>query len=318
MHIPGRFWWIHALLASACGAGAVVFPTLYIGGSISSESAAGTFSATSALIDDWFMYIYALIFLVGSIYPIYVSAWSLWGFRRRRAAVRGDQDAMLPATPPIALGEIPNLASSSLVLQWRRKRVPLYLRVFGALLMALPLAPLGYLLIAVFSEMAQSSDILGFLRSQIKFFVGMLVCLVLGGILLTIYVRMQRFQAKHAIGVIATTTGLECVSQFGRRSFISWAEARLFEVDSPYRHGVTPIVYRLYSSHDVAEWTLFTAIDSFARVGLSADGTPVGEGMMARVIVAHTGLQPRTLAKPLALTIPTLAIGQLSTSSPPQ
>jgi hypothetical protein len=193
-------------------------------------------------------------------------------------------------------------------LQWRRKQAPRFVRVIGPLFVALKFAPAVFIVVFVLISLAQSRDIPGFLRSHLTFFAVMPVGLVLIGALLFIQARMKRFQANHAIGVIATMAGLECVSQFGRRSFIPWGEARLFEVESPHKHAEIPMVYRLYSNEDVAEWAHFSPFDSFARVGPTTNGVPVAEATMARVIIARTGLQPRTLSKPLAMKPPAPAL----------
>lgn len=316
MRIPGRYWWVSAFFTCAFAALAVVFPTLYMGDSISSQIRFGDFSSSMALFDAVMIFFFALIFLAGGVYPAYVSAWYLWGFRQRSAALRGaSAPALLPAIAPIAVGATPNPADGALVLQWRRRPAPSFVKVFKALFMALQLGPALVIPVFVLLEIAQSPDRLPAIRSHLWQVIAILVCLLSYVVLIVITARMRSFQAKHAIGVTATTDGLECISQFGRRSFIHWAEARLFELDSTSKHDQMPMIYRLYSSQDVAEWALFTRADTFDRVLKPAHGIPIGEAAMASVILARTGLKPRTLRKYLALATPSLT-GAIPTASP--
>lgn len=300
MRIPGRYWWVSALCACALAAFAIVFPVQYLGDQMSQDIARSEYSPFDATLIAIFAPFYALVLLGASLAPGYYAAWSLAQFRRRKRALNGDVDAMLLAFPPIAVDELPDLAATPLVLHWRaRKGVPRLIDILMSSLTALLASPSLVILGFLIWNLIRQRDKLGYFAANALQFIVAPALIIVIVVMYVMLIRMYQFQAKHFFGVTATPTGLECIHEFGRRTFIPWGEARLFEVELRSKFVLGPRIWRLYSSNDTAEWVHRILFDNYIPDGISAIEMRRSEEALARVIAARTGLRPRTLSKAL-------------------
>jgi hypothetical protein len=97
-------------------------------------------------------------------------------------------------------------------------------------------------------------------------------------------------------GVTATSEGLTEITPLGRRWFVRWQDARLWEVSLGRHGGLNGHLFRLSSSTNAVAWT-----DAIIGVlGIEAANGPQSDEALARqqalldLVAARTGLQPRT------------------------
>lgn len=296
MRIPGRYWWLFALTTCAIAALAIVAPVYFIGGPMTQDVAAGTYDSFNAMGDIVFGLVLALIFLAGAIYPGYSAAQILAHYRLRKRVINGELDAMPLAFPPIAPGELPDLSIAPLTLHWRARRdQPKFLKAFELVFTMLKITPALLILGLIAWNLALQPDKLAYIEANLFQFIAITAIFIAMLTLFIILVRIHRFQAKHSFGVTATPEGLESIDDSGLRAFIPWSEARLFEVESPSRFG--PSVLRLLSSQDTAQWVHRILLDTYVPDGISFQEMRRREVALARVIIARTGLRPRTVTK---------------------
>src|SRR5579864_3271838 len=137
MRIPGRYWWVAALGACACGAGVVVLPYTGLMGSVARDASLGISIGPDIAI----IVLYSAMCLALSGVSVWHAAGLLAHYRRRRRAIAGDLQAMAPARVDSPLAVVRGLTAGSLTLQWRVKR-PLV--VFESLILGLKLlVPIG-------------------------------------------------------------------------------------------------------------------------------------------------------------------------------
>ena len=124
----------------------------------------------------------------------------------------------------------------------------------------------------------------------------------MGGISINVVARIVWFQWRHAFGVTATAEGLECVTPFGRRTFIPWSEARLFEVEKLTAGALANRTWRLYGSRKIATWSYYPLSQGLIPDDISTVEMKLRQDALTRLITARTQLQPRTLSKSLITT----------------
>lgn len=311
MRIPGRFWWVAALGACACGAGVVVLPFMGLTGSVARDASLGI----SIEPDIAIIVLYSAMCLALSGILVWYTAGLLARYRRRRRAIAGDLQAMPAARVDSPPSNVPDLTAEPLLLQWRVKR-PLV--VFESLILGLkllvPIGLCGAILYFNWQSLQQPSPHLPALGQALTMAICLLACGGIG-VLGRVWIRMRWFQWRHAFGVIATQDGLTCVDDSGRRACVAWSDVRLFEVEAHMPTLATTHIWRLYGSQDFAEWSYYPPGSDF-----SPDTIPYAEAVrrtsaLIAIVQARTSMQPRTLSKALMVrtnVVPILASHALS------
>ncbi len=106
------------------------------------------------------------------------------------------------------------------------------------------------------------------------------------------------------MGVTTTADGVRVMDPFGRRRFVPWAEAQLFEVAATSRYLSTRS-YCLYGAHGRATWQDNPGSRSeFAPNGVSASEMAERLQLLVNLIAVRTGLLPRTFSKALRPRVP--------------
>ena len=113
------------------------------------------------------------------------------------------------------------------------------------------------------------------------------------------FVRLFLSVLGRSTGVIANQEGLLSIPGFGPSHFLHWEEIRLWEMDHPIGEDRR---YRLYGADRIVEWCEKAPSRTIFLVGdLTFEAFWKRHQTLLNLIVARTGLLPRTLDKKLAV-----------------
>jgi len=303
LRIPDRFWWVQRYGGLLGALGCLV-------GAIQSVLVAQDLAqlAGDHVIDPRILHnegeiallqagIFALFIAQASI-VIWASFGSRERFQRRQRAIEGDQEAIPRAALTVDTGSVPRLSSDSLEFLQQASVVDRRVKLIGlsiALLFGIALAGLSLVEAYALATTNPAGMALWERGTLVFLFVGVAAGMVVILIAATRY--LPSFLGKP-YGVSATDDGLWYYLQTGRRQFLRWEEFRLFEV-IPSGAGRYYQKYKLYSGTVVAAWSNDPP-SSILLSGLAMQEFRQRHQALPNLIVARTGLLPRTFDKKLA------------------
>lgn len=291
--IPGRFWWAEALGAMAAGAGAVIGPVWYLSAQLSFDEQFGFARGIDLALSSGFI----LVFLLLAAVLIYYGARDLYRWRTRRTALLSDESA-IPLARSLAMSAEPqDVSHQGLELLWSATRGQQWLA--APLTLVLAFLDLGMLALSVVVIMTglfgSKTSLPAALRDVLL--AGIALVIVATTALVVQLMRLMPTYFGQPYGVVASDAGLECRTEFGRRFTVAWGDARLFEVES--RGGGR--VFHLYGAHQIATWRVPAPSSSgFEPAGISGPEMALRLDALTALIVARTGLAPRTFTRSLA------------------
>lgn len=299
MRVPGRFWWMWALIACAAPAGTIVTCVWFLGGTLPldreiGQSSSGTLALAALLLTEG---------MVIAVVGVSMSVRERRRFRQRKAALRGDMEAMPLVDFVPGRVSVPDLSSEPLVLLWSATRKTRFiegpLQVVGVLIeSAIPLfvvVGLSIGIVTVPQKVFNPPDLATFLEESAGF-LGAVAALV--G--LALWLRGMPPYFGRPYGVMAIDDGIECRTQFGRRYLVRWHEVRLFEIEGPGRSELSDRRFRVYGERRIAEWhDQPLKYHEYAPHEMTPAEMARRLDAMVEVIYARMRLAPRTLSKRL-------------------
>lgn len=301
MWVSDRYWWIWLAAGLGAGAGCIIWSVNFLSTNLILDRELGDPITTDLLLAAAFA-------IMGIVLALVMSVMSIRGryrHRQRTEALRGNLDAVPLAAIPVSPIEAPDLMAGSLVLQWRATRQmrfgegPLYAVLFLLQLAYIFIAPA--LLIVAFVTAPDKGRLFTFRQPGDILAVGGAAALGIIGPAIAIYIlRYAPTLFGRPYGVVATLEGIECATEYGRKYLVPWDEARLFEVSGSGRSTLGSRQYRLYGRRRVASWSTDpTSMNEFAPDGITPGEMAQRLQAMVNLVVARTGLQPRTFSKAL-------------------
>lgn len=303
MRIPDRYWPLLVLAAVVCGAVAIVAPWMFLATILPSAQEFGD-PITGDVLQVGGL---TLLTLYSSIKFALGAVRARDRFSRRKAALRGEKDAIPLSSISPGKMNAPDIAVEPLMLAWRAtKRMryfvgPLILLVVLIVLLLI----MGTIALIVWFATLNLPDFSQFgWLDPLLFAVGIGYS-ILAIVLFVLVLRRTPTFFGRPYGVTATADGIQGRSESGRRFFLRWDEMRLFEVEERIYSTSRLRHFRVYGRRDIAEW----------RDAPSNNGVYAPEGMtpvemafrlaaMVDVVHARTGLVPRTFSKALLVEKP--------------
>jgi hypothetical protein len=302
-----RWWWAELMFGLVFCAGGVVVPYFLIK---TTPTPAENQFVTDDEYRQWIgmAIFFGVVLLGGGAFFIVLAARARRRHRIRLAALQGDVGAMPLAAIGVHSAAAPDVAEQPLELMWRTGIV---IRVFYVPILGLQaLAALISVGATVVGQVApifmppppylvNATPPMSVMEIVLRIAGAcVVVALVVGfGIL---FVRAIPHLFGRPFGLSATNLGIDARTEWGSRVHMAWDEIRLLEVAK----GDTQSKRRfdLYASGKRIGWTEY-------MLGLGAQYVPVGvttsemtlrQAALLNLVVARTGLAPRTLAKTLA------------------
>lgn len=223
-------------------------------------------------------------------------------FRRRHIALNGKVEIMPLAALISDPAKAPDVSSEPLVLSWRATTS---MRTVGALLYMLLIVCYGAILVlsvaAIVVEFAAQPDPIHHLTRA-----GWVILILSGGgeigalILIVVFLLYSPTLFGRPYGITASSTGIEGRPQLGHRFALRWDDILLFEVKKDGKSRFSAHSYYVYGQQDIVSWQDNPAnYNEFAPNGVTSGEMALRLEAMVNLVVARTGLQPRTFAPSL-------------------
>lgn len=304
-----RFWWLELIIGLVFCAGGAVAP--YVGlRTIPTDDPYMTSADYWQLIG--LVGLITLICLGGGLTFVVMAVRARSRHRKRVAALRGDVDTMPLAeiTPDPSLAS--DVAQTPLEMMWQTSKASniLYVPLFG-LQALVALVSVG---VALFSLIAPiflppqptlEDQLNGVLPQPLS--VTEIVLRVAGACAVVALVAVIGFYSirviPHLFGrpfsISATPLGIDAHTELGSWVHMGWDEMRLLEVNTGDIHARRH--FNLYAQGKRIGWTEYmTGFGAqYVPMGATSSEMTLRQAALLGLIVARTGLAPRTLAKSL-------------------
>jgi hypothetical protein len=307
--IPDRFWWVQrfggGLLVVGCLIGTIRLvmmgldlSQLTIDGPVISQIWHLQTEQTFLLAAE-----YALFACMG-IFPFWDSFPARERCRHRLRAIEGDREAMLRAKVKVDAGNAPDLSGGSLELLWQA--TPFSSRIMTTIIAVVVVifGPFALFFLYLGYCLATNTSLIGSISMEPMTpleRVG-IVAVAAGsaGVLLFLVVfviRLLPWERGRPFGVTAGDDGLLYYPRMGKKRFLRWDEICLLEVCVPKNERCRE--YKLYGRNTLAKW-LAQPPSGWVSLGLTKQEFEQRHQALLDLIVARTGLLPRTFDKKLA------------------
>jgi hypothetical protein len=318
-----RWWWLIALIGLALCIASVVVP--YFGvRSLPTDNP--YFTRDYYMQDVGLMGLLALMFLGTGVAFLVIGARERRHHRQRLAALRGNAGAMPLAEMRPNPAQAPDVTDRPLELLWRTSKVtklvqgPL-LGLYALLALASISVSLFTLLAPIFLPPQPSADDLIYHTLPQPMSVTELVLRIAGAAVVVAVVvvfgmlalRLFPYLFGRPFDVTATDSGMDARTDFGTRIHLGWDEMRLLEVERGDAKATRR--FALYAPGKRIAWAEYNAGfgAEYVPAGATASEMTLRQAALLNLIVARTGLAPRTLAKTLEIkSAPTRAAKRAS------
>lgn len=289
-----RWWRLLVLAGIACGIAGIAVPYHLVTNEL---TPAENQFVTDAEYRQWIGIdiFLGLVLLICGVTLIIMAVRAHRRHLLRLEAFAGAVDVMPLAnirTEPAAADDV---ATQPLELMWRNSRMTSFHTLIIAmqgLLAMLTIAAAAFLLIETLFHNSPMSiwEVIPRVAGAIA-----LVAILVG--LVTLIVRVFPFLLGRPFGVTATDTGIDARTEFGARIHMDWDEVQLLEVVGADANAFRR--FYLYAPGKRIGWAEYMARfgADYVPAGISSSEMRLRQVALLNLIVARTGLPPRTLVK---------------------
>ncbi len=291
-----RWWWLLVLAGIAFGIAGIVVPYHLVTNEL---TPAENQFVTDADYRRWIS-IDIFLGLVLLVCAVTLTIMAVHAHRRhliRLEAFAGAMDVIPLAQIRTDTAAAPNVATQPLELMWRNSRMTsVYTLIIAmqGLLAMLTIAATAFLLVETLFHTSSMSiwEITLRVAGAIA-----LVAILVG--LVILIVRVFPFLLGRPFGVTATDMGIDARTELGARIHIDWDEAQLLEVVGADANAFRR--FYLYAPGKRIGWAEYMARfgADYAPAHISSSEMTLRQNALLNLVVARTGLPPRTLAKSL-------------------
>ena len=298
-----RWWWLLVLAGIVCWVASVAVPYQFM---TTAPTPAENQFVTNDEYRGWIILsvVFGVVLLGCGVALMAMAVRARRRHRIRRVALQGDLSMMPLAAIRTEPAAAPNVAEQPLELFWRSSKVTGFFDILLFIVQGLGLLlPVGLIVFGLVLSLVEPSHPLNVWEIALHI-AGILAAVTIIVGLIMAYVRIVPFLFGRPFGVTATEQGIDARTEFGTRIHMDWDEARLLEAVGADANAFRR--FYLYAPGKRIGWAEYMARfgADYVSAGISSSEMTLRQVALLNLIVARTGLPPRTLAKSMAKTEP--------------